>query len=129
MFTSKRSVFSKVLVLYALLFLVTASLLWVRHHFFRKNLTGYHEFVIGVSKEKNQYPELSDHQLLNLGWAQHLSNHPTSSYLNFPKEKENGTLRIGVFGDSFVFGAEAEVGFDFSSFLQKKFHRSGFPHI
>ena len=80
----------------------------------------YHEFV-NRSHAQKDFPMLTTQQSVNLGWSHSHSNAPTNSYIYFSKEKPEGTIRIGIFGDSFVQGTEAKRGFDFPSFLQRKF--------
>ena len=130
MFTFKKSSLIKLVVLYAIIFLVLGALLSIRHHFFLKNLGGFREFTEGVSQKKlSDFPGLTNRQIVNIGWAHRASNPPSNSYLYFPREKRKGKVRVGLFGDSFVEGAETKKGFDISSFLQQKFHHSGFPHV
>ncbi len=88
----------------------------------------YEEFVT-TSQEPKEFPLLSHQQSVNLGWAHTPSKAPTSSYIHFTKEKSKGTIRIGIFGDSFVQGIEAEHGFDFPSFLQKQFKDNGYTNV
>ena len=49
-----------------------------------------------------------------------------SSFLNFPAAKNPGTVRIGCFGDSFVFGHEVGSGYSYPDFLQSLFNDCGY---
>ena len=52
-----------------------------------------------------------------------------TSYLFFPETKPDGVIRIGVFGCSFVEGAEALDGLDFPSLLRSEFERAGMDSV
>lgn len=52
-----------------------------------------------------------------------------SSFVNFPKEKKPGTIRIGVFGDSFTYGDEVDAVSDYAGFLQALLREYGYPDV
>ncbi|MGB0910102.1 MAG: hypothetical protein ACPGYT_07040 [Nitrospirales bacterium] len=84
---------------------------------------------MNTSHEEKAFPTLTNEQSVNLGWAHTQSTAPINSYIHFSSKKPEGTIRIGVFGDSFVQGVEAELGFDFASFLQGTYKENGYDNI
>ena len=52
-----------------------------------------------------------------------------SSFVHFDPFKEEGTVRIGCFGDSFTYGDEVSDGLDYPALLQRMFMEEGFPHM
>ena len=74
-------------------------------------------------------PRLTKEQARQLGKGHSDDYHPHYSYILYPKEKPPNVVRIGLFGDSFVEGAEVAPGHEFPSLLQKKFDRAGFTNI
>lgn len=100
----------------------------VRYYYFVHHLSQF-EVISLASYERPSFPHLSEREGLHLGWAHTDADHPQSSYANAQRQKEAGTVRIGIFGDSFVEGIEAEYGFDFPSLLQRRLHESGFERV
>lgn len=116
------------LLLLSAIVLLLCFLYLIRYLLFLPTLHNYQIFE-SVHSNERLFPELSDSQVINLGWAHTESNHPRSSYLNFSKAKPEGVVRIGIFGGSFVYGQEAAYGFDYPSLLQDKFSQSGLKNI
>ncbi|MBT3586250.1 MAG: hypothetical protein HN509_15185 [Halobacteriovoraceae bacterium] len=50
-------------------------------------------------------------------------------FTHFKKEKSPGSIRIGVFGGSFIWGDQVKDGEDFPALLQKMLHAEGFGHV
>lgn len=62
----------------------------------------------------------------DLGW---LKNSQKNFFLNRPEAKRSGELRVGVFGDSQVAGAEVGRDEAFPALLQEELRRSGAPRV
>lgn len=80
------------------------------------------------SYKERVFPKLTAAQSLMLGGGQKYY-HPKSSYIGFPQHKKPGTIRIGIFGCSFVQGAEIAKGHDFPSLLQNRFNCAGIKNV
>jgi hypothetical protein len=91
---------------------------------FLGRLIDYHG-VRDPAHQEPDFPGLESSQVLQLGWAQSEQTHPSSSYLLFDPAKPAGTLRIGIFGGSFVEGQESASGHDLASFLQRQLEAAG----
>lgn len=93
--------------------------------------SSYVKGLVNYEKVKNyqftdfDYGPLSEAEVVQLGFTQFRRKCPSSSYIHFPEKKAEGITRIGVFGCSYVFGAEAPKGYDFPSRLQEKYHQAG----
>jgi len=104
-------------------------LLWYGvHRYYVRNLEGFN-LRNSPSYRAPSLPVLTADQSLDIGWAHTAEVHPSRSYLEFPPEKKPGTLRIGVFGCSFVKGSEVVPGHEFPSFLQNKFTGAGMANV
>lgn len=115
-------------IVLALVLTLIGALFVLRYTYFVRHLTSYD--VVGLpSYIEPEFPRLNAQQIANLGWAHTTAHHPKSSYVNVERRKPPGTHRIGVFGDSFVEGAETVYGFDFPSLLEKKLHDAGLPTV
>ena len=97
-----------------------AAVGWWRFPAYLQGLPSYQKFVRTPALTE-PYPPFDETTLVDLGWAQESAHHPRTSYLEFPAVKPKGTIRIGVFGDSFTEGEEAAVEHDYASFLQRDF--------
>ena len=115
-----------------------ASAYNILHHYYLQRLQR-HEYFTDASYQEPIFPKLSQKQVLNLGWA-HFDpttlkgpftkrRPPKSSYTNFAESKPPHTVRIGIFGDSNVWGREVKYDFDFPTLLQDYFHEYGLHHI
>ena len=69
---------------------------------------------------------ISDELKKNLGWVL-LPSTRTSHFKNFPEDKKPGTLRIGFFGDSFIWGGELQDTQDPPFKLQRELEKR-LPH-
>ncbi len=74
---------------------------------------------------EQDFPLLTRHQVTQLGMAHRPGFQPESSYTLVERRKTPGTVRIGIFGCSFVMGSEASPGQDFPSHLQRLFDEDG----
>lgn len=108
---------ARILVLAVVLIALSVGYL-IRHRAFLASLRGY-----GVAERdsfaEQIFPLLSRAQITQLGTAHREGHRPRGSYTLTDQPKPADTIRIGVFGCSFVFGAEAGPGQDFPSHLQK----------
>ncbi len=75
------------------------------------------------------FPLLSRAQITQLGTAHREGHRPQSSYTLFDGEKSAEVVRIGIFGCSFVNGAEAGPGQDFPSQLERIFEVEGLRRV
>jgi hypothetical protein len=64
--------------------------------------------------------------LSNLGY---LKAERKSSFTNFTKNKKQGVIRIGCFGDSFTYGDETKDGYEYPALLKNIFKEQGFSNI
>jgi len=108
--------------------LLIVGVVAVRHRFFVKSLDNYSEMTAPEYAER-EFPGLSRNESINLGWAHTRDRHPESSYLKFARDKEVGTVRIGIFGCSFVQGSETAPGYDFPSLLRAEFKSAGLDSV
>ncbi len=99
---------------------------WYR--FTIRGLPGYQQ-LRKMSYRPRVFERLTPEESLNLGWAHDDRRHPEGSYLDFPVEKEPGTIRSGSFGCSFTLGQEAAKGHDYPSFLGWKFREEGYDNV
>jgi len=75
-------------------------------------------------------PRLSKEQALQFGGKGHTEAlHPHYSYILYAEQKPSDSVRIGIFGDSFIEGDEVAPGHEVPSMLQKKFDRAGLKHV
>ena len=118
--------------------LVLGTIYTVRHQYYVHSLSKYQVFT-SESYREPLFPKLTQQQVLNLGWA-HVdpntlvgpsSKHrpPKSSYIHYSQSKPKGMIRIGIFGDSFVWGSESAYASDFPTLLQGYFEQAGQSHI
>lgn len=112
------------ITLIAGILILVASLYLLRYERILRRLRDYTVVTAPSFKEK-RFPKLEMEQAVMLGNAHTESRHPKSSYLEYPKYKKPGAIRIGIFGCSFVEGTEAAGGHDIASFLQDKFNKAG----
>lgn len=120
-----------------LVFGITASLLSLMALFalwyikYRSYVTHLESYAVknSPSYREPEAPVLSPEDLLLLGWAHYRDAHPENSYILFPEVKKPGTVRIGVFGCSFVHGSEVAMGNEFPTFLQKMFRDAGVTNV
>lgn len=75
--------------------------------------------------QQPRFPRLTPEEIVQLGWAHREHIHPLNSYVKFEPNKPAGTIRIGLFGDSYVEGEETALEHDISSFLQKHLAKAG----
>ncbi len=99
-----------------------------RYHAFLRSLRAF-DMARRESFAEQAFPLLSRSQITQLGTAHREGHRPRSSYTCFDREKAANTLRVGVFGCSFVYGAEAAPGQDFPSQLQRLFETDGQPRV
>jgi hypothetical protein len=59
----------------------------------------------------------------------YIANYKKSTFNNFSKEKDEGVIRIGAFGDSHTEGQEVNFESDFPSILQELFLQSGYDNV
>ncbi|MCX5679781.1 MAG: hypothetical protein NTZ95_03900 [Candidatus Omnitrophica bacterium] len=75
----------------------------------------------------------SEAELLKLGWAEGDIQRKDSvvSYLNYPALKDQGTIRVGIFGGSRLLrgGANNGASYDFPALLQNRFKESGIGNV
>ena len=95
-----------------------------RYHSFVRSLHGY-DVAIQEAFAEQTFPLLDRHQVTQVGMAHRPGARPANSYTLVERQKTFGTMRIGVFGCSFVKGSEAEAGQDFPSHLQRLFDEDG----
>ncbi len=110
----------------------------IRHHYYLNGLDRYESFTVS-SYQEPRFPKLTQSQILNLGWAHvdrkilkgplSIYSPPQSSYINFSESKSPNTIRIGLFGGSYVWGEEAAYAFDFPTLLQELFDQVGHDHV
>jgi hypothetical protein len=74
-------------------------------------------------------PRLTPAQLLQIGYAHRGDRTPLRSYLNYPEEKPDGVVRIGIFGDSYAEGEEAAPEHDISSHLEHRLRDAGIDDV
>lgn len=107
---------------------IFCSIYIIRHRYCLSQISGYQQWT-SQTYEKPEFPELSAQEIVQLGWAQRQDNSSHNSYLTFTEEKRPGTIRIGVFGDSHVYGSEVAPGHDFPSQLQGMFEHTGVNNV
>jgi hypothetical protein len=78
-----------------------------------------------LDRETPDHPRLTLRQALQLGWTTALPHRNSSSYVLHAPGKAPGRIRIGIFGDSHVEGAEVAKDFDFPTLLQQRLQSSG----
>ena len=88
----------------------------------------YYNTLTAPSYKERPFPKLTADQSLMLGGGQKYYL-PKSSYIGFPQHKKPSTIRIGIFGCSFVQGAEIAKGHDFPSLLQHRFNCAGIKNV
>lgn len=82
------------------------------------NLRQPPHWTLSDSPEKNLYPNAF---LLKIGRFPVWSETKKLLFFNFPKEKSEGVIRIGTFGDSYTYGREVSDGNDYPSYLNRLF--------
>ncbi|MEM1207348.1 MAG: hypothetical protein AAGN66_29205, partial [Acidobacteriota bacterium] len=87
--------------------------------------TRFYAEIDGRAHERQDFGPLDAKALLRLGTAQHRDAHPETSYLLRPEAKTPGTVRIGFFGCSFVYGEEAPRGRDQAMLLEARLQSAG----
>ena len=95
-----------------------------RYRSFVRSLRAY-DVAIQDGFASQNFPLLDRHQITQLGSAHRPGARPENSYTLVEREIAPGTLRIGIFGCSFVMGSEAAPGQDFPSHLQRLFDADG----
>lgn len=90
----------------------------------RHGLRGYRE-AHSEEFRSREFPGLSERDLVLLSTAHSTDQRPAGSYTLVPERKPPGTVRIGVFGCSFVHGAEVAPGADFPSRLGARLAAAG----
>jgi len=127
--------FKKTIPVLAAIGLIAAFYVRSRHYF--RHLVEVGDFE-RASCGPWQWPHLTRAQMLNLGWAYRLPPPkaqpgaliaPPSSYVYFPERKSKRSIRVGLFGDSFVAGDEDGRGYDVASFLQRDFNKAGYKSV
>lgn len=90
---------------------------------------GLREYAEAHSAEfaAREFPGLSAADLVRLGTAHSPDQRPAGSYTLTPEARPPGTIRIGVFGCSFVRGAEVAQGADFPTRLGERLREAGHP--
>jgi len=114
--------FKNNLLRFSIIFFTIISFFIVRHYQYVINLAGYFNITYEKKHKLNNFPALNSYELANLGWAHSDKIKRASSYTKYLEEKEDGIIRIGIFGGSYVEGIETDYNHDFPSFLQKKFN-------
>ncbi len=95
-----------------------------RYRTFVKGLRGFDVAARDAFAEQS-FPLLDGSEITQLGMAHRENKRPASSYTLFESRKPADTVRVGVFGCSFVEGTEAGPGQDFPSQLQEIFDADG----
>ncbi len=90
----------------------------------RHGLRGYREAHTEEFRDR-AFPGLAERDPVLLGTAHSPDQHPAGSYTLFPEAKQPGTIRIGIFGCSFVRGSEVAQGADFPSLLGERLAAGG----
>ena len=127
--TARLAIFRKFRVAFVIGIIVLIPALYVlRYGYLLHKLRGYNIANTSFYKEK-KFPGLKPDQVMMLGNAHTQSNHPENSYIEYSKKKKPDTIRIGVFGCSFVEGTEAARGHDLASFLEDRFDKAGIKNI
>lgn len=122
-----RSTWHVTLYLFVLGVISMAFYVW-RYQVSLKQLSGYEERKSNDHVEQ-EFPKLSAREASLVGWAHTPQLRPVNSYMFFPDKKEQGKIRIGLFGCSHVFGKEAAPGHDFPSHLQHLLEADGHRNI
>ncbi|PIU40806.1 MAG: hypothetical protein COS99_08795 [Candidatus Omnitrophica bacterium CG07_land_8_20_14_0_80_42_15] len=124
----KISILVKAAISFIVSILVIIFLLF-RYTSILHKLYCYEEINSPAYKERI-FPKLSISQAANLGGA-HIKVPDTrrSSYSFYPEQKKTGTIRIGLFGCSFIEGAEIASDYDVPSLLQARFNKAGINDI
>jgi len=116
-------------IISTLLCLAVLLVLWfIRYRSFVTHLESYAVKNSPAYREPDA-PVLSSDDMLLLGWAHYRDAHPENSYILFPEKKKPGTIRIGIFGCSFVHGSEVSMGNEFPTFLHRMFRDAGVPNV
>jgi len=115
----ERQRLRRVLLLLVVLFALCLAYL-VRYRGFVTGLRGF-DVAAGDSFAEQVFPLLDESQITQLGIAHREDRRPASSYTLVDRTKPAEITRIGIFGCSFVNGAEADRGQDFPSQLQRLF--------
>ncbi|MEM1204226.1 MAG: hypothetical protein AAGN66_13430 [Acidobacteriota bacterium] len=99
-----------------------------RFETFRSSRQGY-EAIASESYRTRDFAPLTEAQVTQLGRAHSQLHRPPSSYAETSRAKPEGTFRIGLFGCSFLEGAEAALGFDLGTLLQEHFTDAGYGRV
>lgn len=90
------------------------------------------EILKKIKREKKDTPpsfwvkNIDELTMLRLG---SIATDRKGHFLNFDKEKKDGVIRIGCFGDSFTEGLEVEDGYDYPALLQDIFNKNGYNNV
>lgn len=106
--------------------LLTSSIIlcaWYLIHFRYVRSLKFYSDITRATRKPPVLPLLNAEEGKSLGWSITADSAPTLSFLHYPFAKKPGTIRIGIFGCSFVKGREGVYGDEFPSFLQRKLHR------
>jgi hypothetical protein len=116
------TLFSRLRIL--VLLLCIAAVPWFHFRWrFLPSLQSYTRFSDSSSPDIN-FPGLTPEEVVSLGWAAR-EDAPGSSYVHFLKPKDQGKIRIGLFGDSLIAGNEVGPQHDIASFLSHEIKRAG----
>ena len=96
----------------------------LRYRTFVKSLRGF-DVAARDAFAAQSFPLLDGAEITQLGMAHREGKRPASSYTSVGGRKPADTIRVGVFGCSFVEGTEAGPGQDFPSQLQESFDAEG----
>lgn len=116
------------LLLVAVSLLLIAAVWAFRTAQMRHGLRAYQEAHSGEFRSR-EFPGLSARDLVLLGTAHSTDYRPNGSYTLVPEAKSPGTIRVGVFGCSFVRGAEVDEGADFPSRLSARLAERGHGEV
>ena len=107
---------------------LTSTLYLLRFEYLLHRLPVYN-MIDTLSLKAESAPGLKENHAKMLGRWHTKPQHPKSSYLAYPKDKDPNVTRISILGCSFVEGSETAEGHDFPSLLQDRFNRAGFNNI
>ncbi|GEM_PF-1408153 len=110
---------------YFLISLIFCLLLLFRFEIYVRGLMSY----LDISEDRDHHPNLTQSQIVNLGWAHDSKTQCQSSYTQYHEAKRPGVIRVGIFGCSVVEGVESAPSYDFPSVVQKLFAKSGYDFV
>ncbi len=123
---TKKVLFSLIVLLIPMLFVLLPYI--ARYHQYRTGLEAPPGLEDGTY-DPPEMPELTPEQLLQVGKGHQARKPPLQSYLNYPREKSPGTVRVGIFGGSFSLGEEAALEHDTATHLERLLAEGGAPHV